>query len=71
MMKKETVKKKVDKIKYTLDKMERGQYSGLPLSWVTNTISWLWKYRYISEEEMNELADRAIYIMKEGVEYDY
>ena len=50
----------------TLDRLEQGKYtSGLDIHWCCDTISWLWKWRKITEEEMNLLCDRAISIMKQ------
>ena len=44
----------------TLDKLERGLYTGgLDSYWCSETISWLWKWRKISKEEMHILCDRV------------
>ena len=43
-----------------LDKLERGLYTGgLDSYWCSETISWLWKWRKISKEEMHNLCDRV------------
>ena len=44
-----------------LDKLERGLYTGgLDSYWCSETISWLWKWRKITEKEKNELCERVI-----------
>lgn len=35
--------------------------------WICNRIDWCWRWRKINEEQMNELVDRVIKVMKEGV----
>lgn len=45
----------------TLDRLERGMYtSGLDIHWVSDSISWLWKWKKITKEEMESLCDRVI-----------
>ena len=45
----------------TLNNLERGLYTGgLDSYWCSETISWLWKWRKISEEEMQALCNRVI-----------
>lgn len=45
----------------TLDKLERGQYTGsLDIHWVADSITWLWKWKKITREEMEALCDRVI-----------
>ena len=34
--------------------------------WICNRIDWCWYWKKITEEQMNELVDRIIAIMKEG-----
>lgn len=63
MMKQETLKKKIKKVEDTLDRMERGLYTGVSIGWVTDQIAWLWKYRYIDHDKLNELTSHAIYVM--------
>lgn len=42
-----------------------GQSSGaLSFSWCCDSISWLWKWRKISEAEKDSLCDRMINIME-------
>ena len=43
-----------------LDALEQGRYCGLNIQWCGDTTSWLWKWRKISKEEMEELCDRVI-----------
>ena len=49
----------------TLDKLENYKYTGgLDVHWCSDTISWLWKWRKISEEEMETLCDRVIVLFE-------
>ena len=44
-----------------LNRLERGQYTGsLDVYWVGDSISWLWKWKKITKEEMESLCDRVI-----------
>lgn len=44
----------------TLSNLEKGLYTGgLDSYWCSETISWLWKWRKISEEEMHLLCGRV------------
>lgn len=35
-----------------------------PVSWICNRISWCWKFRKITERQMDEFCDRAVAAMK-------
>lgn len=59
-MKKESIDKKVKRIKDALDRMDRGLYAGVTIDWVTDQIVWLWKFRYIDHDTMTELSTHAI-----------
>lgn len=37
------------------------------MEWISNRITWCWKWRKITREQMEELADRATVIFKGGV----
>ena len=63
MIKSETIQKKIKKIENTLNRMGNGLYTGVSIGYITNQIAWLWKYRYISYEEMTELTAYARYII--------
>lgn len=47
----------------TLDKLEQGKYAGLDAHWCCTTIDWLWKWRKITEDELNSLCYRVIALM--------
>lgn len=49
----------------TIEKYENSKYvpSNLGFSWCCDTITWLWKWGKISEEEMESLCDRMVVIM--------
>lgn len=63
MMKQETLGKKIKRIEDTFDRMERGMYTGVSIGWVIDQIAWLWKYRYIDHDKLNELSSHAMYVM--------
>jgi len=35
------------------------------IEWITNRIDWCWRWRKITEEQMNELVDRVIAVMEQ------
>lgn len=47
----------------TLGKLEQGKYTGLDAHWCCKTIDWLWKWRKITEDELNSLCYRVIALM--------
>lgn len=51
----------------TLDRLERGQYTGgLDIYWCGDSIAWLWKFRKITAEEKDSLCERVIAYCKGG-----
>ena len=65
-----TTKKKETKDMYryklliqTLDRLERGMWTQVDIHWCCDTITWLWKWKKITEEEKDILCDRAIEIL--------
>ena len=50
----------------TIERYENFQYvdRALSISWCCSSIEWLWKWRKITEEEMESLCDRMIAIME-------
>lgn len=36
------------------------------ISWICDRIDWCWKWRKITKDQMEELADRTTAILKEG-----
>ena len=51
----------------TLDKLERGLYTGgLDIHWVGDSIGWLWKWKKITTDEKDVLCDRVIAYCKGG-----
>lgn len=49
-----------------LDRMTAGKYSPYSISDLTDKISWMWKWRKITEEEKNSMVEQAISIMQSG-----
>lgn len=51
----------------TLDRLENYKYVGdtmNKLSWCSDTITWLWKWRKITKEEMESLCNRVIVLFE-------
>ena len=42
-------------------------YHTRDIDWVCNRISWCWKWKKITKEQMEELADRATAILDENL----
>lgn len=69
MIKQSTIERKIQKIEDTLTKMEQGKYTGLSIDYITDQIDWLWKFRYINEEILDNLCTHAVNVMK-GMGYE-
>lgn len=41
--------------------------NGLNIHWISDRISWCWKFHKITEKEMNELSERVISILNSGI----
>lgn len=54
---------KLDTFRKNLDKMTKGHIV-MSISYTTDYIAWLWKYRKISESEMSEMCEKVEYILK-------
>lgn len=46
---------------------EHKSYKTKTMAWISDRISWCWKFRKITREQMEELADRATKIFEEGL----
>ena len=58
-----TIAKKIDTVKFTLDRLERGAYTLYDIHWVCDSIAWLYKWGHITKTECHTLCDRAIAVM--------
>ncbi len=38
-------------------------YHPLSIDWICDRIDWCWKFRHITEQQMNELCDRIVAVM--------
>lgn len=47
----------------SIERYENGKFAEVDYHWCSDTISWLWKWRKISKEEMHSLCNRMIYLM--------
>jgi hypothetical protein len=63
MIKKETISKKIKRVEDALTRMENGMYAGVTVGWITDTIAWLWKFRYIDYDQLTDLTARARYVI--------
>ena len=57
--------KEIDKVLKTYE--EYKAYHDRDIDWAANRIDWCWKWKKITEEQMEELADRATLIFEEGI----
>lgn len=64
MVNKKTVAEMVYELDDSISRLESGKYPRHSASWCADRISWLWQFRYITEEEMNRFADRMICIFR-------
>lgn len=65
-MKETSIAKKVQRIEHAMSQIENGKYCDVSPLWITNQISWLWRFRYIDKETMERLADKMTYLYNEG-----
>lgn len=42
-------------------------YHNKSVEWICDRITWCWKWKKITEEQKNELADRITYILKNNL----
>lgn len=57
-----------DEINRALVRYERGMnYKTRTMDWITDRICWCWKFRKITESQMEELANRATKVFEEGL----
>lgn len=57
----EKINKRYALVLDTLDRLERGMYTGnLDIYWCGDSIAWLWKWKKITKAEMESLCDRVI-----------
>ena len=60
-----TVYEKIDRV---LSQYERHKYCERSIDSICDYISWAWKWRKITKEQMEECADRACAILDEQVQ---
>ena len=56
--------KEIDKVLKTYE--EYKSYHDRDIDWAANRIDWAWRWRKITKEQMEELADRATKIYEGG-----
>lgn len=66
-MKEATLKRKIQKIEDSLDRLESGRYCDVSMSWVCDQIAWLARFKYLQGESLNKLADKATELLEKGI----
>lgn len=66
-VKQQTIQWKVKRLREALDAIECSRYSMLSIESICSQIDWLWRFRYISAAEKDELCDRAVAVMDAGL----
>ena len=64
MMKEETRQRKIKRLETALDRLERGLFADMSIDQCINTIDWLWRFRYISKEQLDSYSDRVVEMLK-------
>lgn len=59
-----------DQISKEIEKYESLKSCKQLVAWICDRIDWCWKFKKISEEQMNELCDRVIDILEGNNIYD-
>lgn len=52
----------IDKALYTYENFK--PYHAKSIEWISDRISWCWKWKKISEDQMEELCERVINILE-------
>ena len=55
-----------ERLQQELDRMSEGKYSGFTIGQLCDKISWMWKWKKISYEEMEMMSLQAINIIGNG-----
>lgn len=63
------IKKLVFELEKSIDRLEKGLYPLHNSSWCANRINWLYKFRYISKEQMQNFCDRMMEVFKNERNY--
>lgn len=66
-MKEATLERKIRKINDSLDRLESGRYCDVSMSWICDQIAWLAKFKYLQDESLNTLVDRATELLDKGI----
>lgn len=56
-----------EQVQKELDRMSNGQYSSFTVGQLADKVSWLWKWRKITHEEMEMMCLQVINIIGMGV----
>ena len=58
------IKKLVSELEKSIERLENGLYPLHSSSWCSNRIAWLYKFKYISKNQMENFCDRMVEIFK-------
>lgn len=64
------IKKKIERVKRSLDRIERGAWSELTLSECADYIAWLAKFKKVPPEVWAPLCDQATRLFKEVKQFE-
>ena len=56
---------KKERVQKILDRMERGQYTGFTIEHIVDKITWLWKWRKITHDELTKMTSQVMRILGE------
>lgn len=60
----DTLNGKIERLYRSLEALSLGRYAEFDIYTCCDMISWLWKYRHITHEQMDDLTSLAIAIME-------
>ena len=60
-----------ERVQKELDRMSAGKYSAFTIGQLCDKITWLWKWRKITKDEMEMMCLQAINIIGEGYYGEY
>ena len=55
-----TIQTRIEKVSTVIDKLIDGQYTGVDIHWVCNSIDWLYRYKHIDSKKKDELVDKVM-----------
>ena len=53
-----------NKLSYAISRLENGLYPTMTIERISDKIEWCWKFRHITERQLEELCDRMVSVNK-------